>query len=570
MAETTDVLIIGAGPTGLTMANVLVRSGVNVRILDKKAGPALESRALVVHAKTLELLNRIDLAEKALEEGERLEEMQLLVNGKKAGRLSFLARNQSASTPYPFALVFGQDQTEHLMIQSLKETGVQIEWNMHLLNLEQNSDGVHAQVQTPDGGEETIHARWVVGADGAHSAVRRSLSLGFTGRNYEQTLFVADLDLIWDMEPRQGGIDLVNQGFFLFIPMHGDGRFRLFGTLPPELAQKETLTHEDIQELINAQSGMKVTILKARWISIYQTHLRIAEQFRVNRVFLAGDAAHIHSPAGGQGMNTGIGDAYNLAWKLALVVKGQAHETLLDSYGAERIPFARAILNGSDRVFHLMISKDPNARKLKLLMIPKIFQVVSSLPFLRQQAFWLVSQLWTNYRNSPAITQSEQVKKGPRAGDRAPYGLFETDPDKGKDLFTLINGLDHHLLLFSGYEQSTRLAYPQELEVRVQSLLDRYNVPIHLHTIAPENHSLHKLYGADKPEVFLVRPDGHIAYRGSAQDLDNLTSFLDRLFIQRQDTVSGLIPEQTFAPEARTVAAIGPLQSPFQNLKMGD
>lgn len=168
-------------------------------------------------------------------------------------------------------------------------------------------------------------------------------------------------------------MELVRGGFFLFIPMRGEGRYRLFGALPPDLATRNSLTLDEVRSVLDAQSKEHITLRSMRWNSVYRTHHRIAERFRVGRVFLVGDAAHIHSPAGGQGMNTGIGDAFNLGWKLALVVKGGAHETLLDSYEAERIPFARSILRGSDLGFHIQASTNPVLQWLKVYAIPPAF-----------------------------------------------------------------------------------------------------------------------------------------------------------------------------------------------------
>ena len=343
-------------------------------------------------------------------------------------------------------------------------------------------------------------------------------------------MFIADVDMEWEMEQKLFALDLTRQGFYLFVPMHGKQSFRLFGTLPPELADANTMTFDEVQRVLDVQSGLHVKLLKAYWISVYRTYLRMAERFRAGHVFLAGDAAHIHSPAGGQGMNTGIGDAFNLAWKLALVVKGYAHESLLDSYEAERIPFARAILRGSDWGFQLMAATHPILQLLKMYILPTFFRLVSSIPLFQRRFFWLLSQLWTNYRNSPAVAQSGGSKQGPRAGDRAPYGFFEDGPDAGKSIFDLLKGVDHHLFLFAGSKSVLAPTDLHELEERLHSLLATYEVPIHLHTISMGNQSLYKRYSVNEPSLFLVRPDGHIAYRGRAEDTANLISYLDGLF----------------------------------------
>jgi 2-polyprenyl-6-methoxyphenol hydroxylase-like FAD-dependent oxidoreductase len=530
----TEVLVVGAGPAGLTMANVLERQGVSFRIIDKKGGPVEESRALVVHAKTLELLDRLGLADWAVERGQRMGAVQVFGEGKPAGMISFLDDGADDRTPYPFALVLEQDRTERLLIDGLEANGGRVEWDKELVSLTSTPDGARATVRRPDGSTESIEAGWVVGADGASSPVRHSLGLGFEGDTYEQELFLADVEMEWDYGSRQVSIDMTRGGFYGFFPMPGENRFRLIGNVPEELEGKEKITAEDVQSILDRRSGLKTRITKVRWSSVYRTHRRMTERFRVGRVFLVGDAAHIHSPAGGQGMNTGIGDAYNLGWKLALVAKGLARESLLDSYEAERMPFARSILNGTDRGFSLQVTTDTAAQRLKIFFTPLLFRIVSTTPPIRRRVFWLISQLWTSYRDSPAVAQSGPAGKGPQAGDRAPYGFFATGQDAGRSIFDKLRGLDHHLLLFEGGRSDATLPDLAQTREDLQALIGAYEAPVRLHVVAPGNRSLHGRYGVDSPTSILVRPDGHVAYRGPADDPDALGSYLDGLFVERR------------------------------------
>jgi 2-polyprenyl-6-methoxyphenol hydroxylase-like FAD-dependent oxidoreductase len=523
----TEVLVVGAGPAGLTMANVLDRQGVSFRIIDMKGGPVEETRALVVHAKTLELLDRLNLADRAVERGQRMGAVQVFGEGKPAGKISFLDDGADDRTPYPFALVLEQDRTERLLIDGLEATGGRVEWNTELLSLTSTPDGARATVRRPDGSTESIEAGWVVGADGASSPVRHSLGLGFEGDTYEQALFLADVEMEWDYGSRQVSIDMTRGGFYGFFPMPGENRFRLIGNVPEELEGKEKITAEDVQSVLDRRSGLNTRITKVRWSSVYRTHRRMTERFRVGRVFLVGDAAHIHSPAGGQGMNTGIGDAYNLGWKLALVVRGLAHESLLASYEAERMPFARSILNGTDRGFSLQVTTDTAAQRLKIFFTPLLFRIVSTIPPIRRRVFWLISQLWTNYRESPAVAGSGG--KGPRAGDRAPYGVFETG--RGESIFDTLRGQDHHLLLFEGQRRGPMPKDLRNTEEGLQALIGAYEMPVAMDTVRTANRTLHERYGVDSPTLILVRPDGHVAYRGPADDPDALGSYLDGLFV---------------------------------------
>jgi 2-polyprenyl-6-methoxyphenol hydroxylase-like FAD-dependent oxidoreductase len=522
----TEVLVVGAGPAGLTMANVLERQGVSFRIIDTKDGPVEETRALVVHAKTLELLDRLGLADGIVERGQRMGAVQVFGEGKPAGEISFLDDGADDRTPYPFVLVLEQDRTERLLVDGLEAAGGRIEWNTELLSLTSMPGGARATVRRPDGSTEPIEAGWVVGADGASSPVRHSLGLGFEGETYEQTLFLADVEMEWDYGSRQVSIDMTREGFYGFFPMPGENRFRLIGNVPEDLEGKEKITAEDLQRVLDRRSGLKTRITKVRWSSVYRTHRRMTERFRVGRVFLVGDAAHIHSPAGGQGMNTGIGDAYNLGWKLALVANGLAHESLLDSYEAERMPFARSILGGTDRGFSLQVTTDTAVQRLKILITPLLFRVVSTIPPIRRRVFWLISQLWTEYRESPAVAGT--AGKGPRAGDRAPYGFFETGP--GESIFDKVRGQDHHLLLFEGQRRGSMPGALKDKEEDLRALIGSYEMPIAMDTVRTANRTLHERYGADSPTLFLVRPDGHIAYRGPADDPDALGSYLDGLY----------------------------------------
>jgi hypothetical protein len=311
--------------------------------------------------------------------------------------------------------------------------------------------------------------------------------------------------------------------------MPGDKRFRLIGNVPEALKEKEPITVGDVQGVLDHYSGLKTRITSVNWASIYRTHRRMTERFRVGRLFLVGDAAHIHSPAGGQGMNTGIGDAYNLGWKLGLVAKGLAHESLLDSYEAERIPFARSILSGTDRGFSLQVTTDTVTQRFKILFTPLLFMFASKLPPIRKRIFWLISQLWTNYRKSPAVAESGPARKGPRAGDRAPYGFFETGPDDGQSIFEVLRRPEHHVLLFEG--GGVEPPGPGRLQGGLRELISAYEAPFQVHEVAAGNRQLHGRYGVGSPSLFLVRPDGHVAYRGPAEDLDGLESYLNGLFV---------------------------------------
>ena len=337
----SDVLIIGAGPTGLVLALWLTKLGVNVRVLDKTAEPGTTSRALAVQARTLELYRQLNLADAVVERGHKVPAVNLWVKGEPAARLPF-ERIGSDLTPYPFLHIFPQDQHERLLIERLEALGVSVERRTELVSFTDGGERVIARLRGPEGQEETCEASYIAGCDGTRSIVRETIGTGFRGGTYRQLFYVADVEAAGPALDGELHVDLDEADFLAVFPLAGKGRARLIGTVRDERADHaNTLKFEDVSD--RAITNLKVNVQKVNWFSTYHVHHRVTEHFRKGRAFLLGDAAHIHSPAGGQGMNTGIGDAINLAWKLATVLAGHAPDKLLDSYEAERIGFCPAV-----------------------------------------------------------------------------------------------------------------------------------------------------------------------------------------------------------------------------------
>ncbi|MFA6262672.1 MAG: FAD-dependent monooxygenase [Bacteroidia bacterium] len=315
----TDVLIIGAGPTGLMLANQLVRRGVRCVIVDRHAGPSLQTRALGVQARTLEIYAALGIAGQALALGRRATGANLWSAGRKSARVPLGEAGQGV-TPYPYILVLGQDDNEKIMGDKLHDAGGAVQWNTELTALLQTPGGVTATLRQPDGSTRGLTAAWVAGCDGAHSAVRECCGISFPGAAYEHVFFVADVTASGNMVPGEVNVYLWRQGFHLFFPMRGGDHWRIVGILPPELRGRSELVFDAVAPSLRGEAGATLALRGCSWFSTYRIHHRSAERFRDRRCFLLGDAAHIHSPVGAQGMNTGLQDAYNLAWKLALVV----------------------------------------------------------------------------------------------------------------------------------------------------------------------------------------------------------------------------------------------------------
>ncbi|HEY4092700.1 MAG TPA: FAD-dependent monooxygenase [Luteibacter sp.] len=411
-----DVLITGAGPTGLVLALWLTAQGVKVRIIDKKEGPGDTSRAMVVQARTLELYRQLGLAEPVLAAGNRMVAINMWTRGKHAARLPLQDAGAGIS-PYPAPLIYPQDHHERVLGERLEAMGVTVERSTELVSLEQGADSVTARLRRADGGEETTTARYLAGCDGARSAVREALGIGFEGGTYRSVFYVADVKLSGMESPDEGHVSLEQGDFVLLLPYGKDGRARLIGTVDDERADSaEALTFEDVRQ--DSINRLKVTIDEVTWFSTYRVHHRVADTFRRDRVFLLGDAGHVHSPAGGQGMNTGILDAINLAWKLAAVLRGEAPDPLLDTYNTERQGFAHQLVNSTDRGFSLMTSGGGLANFLRVYVMPYAAHAVFELAAARRAMFKLVSQTELAYHGS-ALSEGEAGKV--KGGDRLPW-----------------------------------------------------------------------------------------------------------------------------------------------------
>jgi 2-polyprenyl-6-methoxyphenol hydroxylase-like FAD-dependent oxidoreductase len=364
----TDVLVVGAGPTGLVLALWLSKLGIKPRIIDKTAEPGTTSRALAVHARTLELYRQLDLTDAVIESGHKVPAVNLWVRGHREARVSFEDIGADI-TRYPFLHIFPQDEHERLLIARLAAMDISVERRTELINCSDEGDRVVARLRGAGGGEERCETAYIAGCDGAHSVVRQTMATGFPGGTYRQVFYVADVEASGPPLDGELHVDLDEADFLAVFPLAHASRARLIGTVRDERADHpETLTFQDVSG--RAIEHLKVRINRVNWFSVYHVHHRVTEHFRKGRAFLLGDAAHIHSPAGGQGMNTGIGDAINLAWILAAVLRGRAPPKLLDSYEPERIAFARRLVNTTDRVFTLATAEGRIADLIRTRIVP--------------------------------------------------------------------------------------------------------------------------------------------------------------------------------------------------------
>jgi 2-polyprenyl-6-methoxyphenol hydroxylase-like FAD-dependent oxidoreductase len=500
----TQVLINGAGPTGLVLALWLNRLGIRVRIVDKAAGPGTTSRALVVHARTLEFYRQAGLAEAVVERGLELVAANLWVKGRKAARVVFGAMGQGLS-PFPYGLIFAQDQHERLLIERLAESGVEVDRQTELLGFEDSGGRVLARLQRADGTEEACEAAWLAGCDGVHSKVRAALGVGFPGGTYAHLFYVADVEASGPVMDGQLHAALDDIDFLAVFPMKRTGLARLVGLVQRE-GPHETLSWGDVSKDVIDRLGIKVE--RVNWFSTYHVHHRVADHFRQGRAFLLGDAAHIHSPVGGQGMNTGIGDAVNLAWKLAAVLQGRAETPVLDSYEPERIAFARRLVATTDRAFTVVTSPGPIARLVRVDVVPRLLPLLFAVRSVRRLMFLTVSQIAVNYRGSPL---SEGRAGNVSGGDRLPWVAADGTAEGGKDNFSPLASLDWQVHVYGE-------AAPGISEVCARRGLA-------LHSFAWRSAAARA--GLKRGAVYLVRPDGYVGLADPDANRASVERYLD-------------------------------------------
>jgi 2-polyprenyl-6-methoxyphenol hydroxylase-like FAD-dependent oxidoreductase len=499
------LLIVGAGPTGLVLALWLTRLGVAVRIIDKTAEPGTTSRALAVQIRTLEFYRQLGIADALIAEGVEVAGLNFWVHGARAARMPF-RRIGEGSTPYPFVLVLPQDIHERLLVAQLDSLGVRVERRTELLRFDQDGGGVRATLRRPDGTEETCATAYLAGCDGASSTVREQLAVGFPGGTYGGVFYVADVEVAGPAADGELHVDLEEADFVLLLPLKGRGRARLVGTLRDTPGGDDgRLTFEDVRGRAIEHLGLEVA--RVNWFSTYRVHHRVATRFRAGRAFLLGDAAHVHSPVGGQGMNTGIGDAVNLAWKLAAVLTGGVAAGLLDTYEPERIGFARRLVATTDRIFSLVTRRGWAARlvrtRLAPLLVPPLFRVGP----LRRFLFRAVSQLGVSYRESPL---SVGAAGAVRSGDRLPW-VEATTP--GPDNFAPLATLQWQVHVYGDPGPGVAEACA-ELRLAFQRFAWRPGM---------------RRAGLRRGALYLVRPDGYVALADPRADAGRLRRYFDGL-----------------------------------------
>jgi 2-polyprenyl-6-methoxyphenol hydroxylase-like FAD-dependent oxidoreductase len=530
--EQLGVLIVGAGPTGLTLAAQLDALGATVRIVDRQLDRVHESRALAVLPRTLEVLRGLGISQELVERGNDAVQLQLHF-GERVVRTRLFDIGLE-DTAYPFLLFISQAETEAVLNEHLAAHGIHVERGVELVAVAADEQQVTCTLRHQDRSTEQLRAHYTAGCDGARSSVRRLAGIPFEGGSYPQTFALGDLEVEGDLERDAAHAFIGAPGMLFFFPLGQPASWRMLGMRPTVYG---AAAHEeppqpslaDLQAIADAFTGGKLHLRDPVWLTYFRLHHRQAVHYRAGRVFLVGDAAHVHSPAGAQGMNTGIQDAWNLGWKLALVERGLADAALLDSYEAERWPIGRFVLRFTDRATSIATSHSPFVRLLRTRAAPRLAPLVLRLTRVRAYGFRTLSQLRVHYRRSRAVHEGQPaLSRGPRAGDRLPDAHIV---DHGREcwLQEALPTPTYHLLLCGPAESwnSDQLA---ALGERYRGLvvvhrLTREAAPGVLHDIRGEAFAR---LGVEQTAQYLVRPDGHVGYRCGRTDLRGLERYLAR------------------------------------------
>lgn len=515
-----DVLVAGAGPTGLTLACELRRFGLQVRVIDPAPRGTEHSKALVLQARTREVFEAMGLRATVEAEAQPLARVNLFAGARQLGTF---AADQIAGALRPVFL--DQSTTERLLAAHLQQLGGTVERGLRLVSFRDEGTQVVATVAGEDGREETAAARWLVGCDGAHSAVRHGLGLAFEGTAYEDMFDQTDVKIRWDRPVGEGFGFLREEGLCVVLPLpRGRHRIMLMGgdghSPEPTLAMFQRL----IDELLPGAE-----LYEPEWVIRFRLHRRMTPRMAVGSVFLAGDAAHIHSPAGGQGMNTGIQDAFNLAWKLAMVARGAASAALLASYDAERHPVAERTLAMTDRMFRTATSR-------RTWWIRRaVIGTVLAFPALQKRLVRRISQTGVSYRGTPGMLDARRwPRAAPLAGDRAPAVMLQEGPAQ-VSLHALVGRSPRMtLLLMHGPRRSSALsAIGAAIATRwAQSVVVR-NLVLgtgDAETLGDPDGAVVRGWGARGPELALLRPDGHVAVRAPIAAVAALRAYLVQWF----------------------------------------
>ncbi|GAB5412163.1 MAG: FAD-dependent monooxygenase [Chlamydiales bacterium] len=524
----SKILIVGAGPTGLMMGILLAREGIPFRIIEQKTARAPHSRALAVQTRTLELLQDLHLLDQFMSGGQEMREVTFHTRKKQIGHFTL----EGVASPYSFALIHPQERTEKILEKHLISRGIKVERGVALREI--SADG-HVII-----GEEKLHYQYILGCDGGHSFIRGKLQIPFVGSDRPELFALADLKVQGPIDPGAMSGFFAFDGIVGFIPMP-EGYMRLVAS---NMKERKELDLSTLTKLVKQRSNRHFILSDIKWTSYFTTHFRHSATMRKNNIFLLGDAAHIHSPVGGQGMNTGLQDSYNLAWKLARVIRGEAKSELLETYEEERMQVAESLLRWTSQMTKLVTLQ----KNLFLFLRNTLLSYLFKRKFFQKKLRAWMTQTRINYResslsreNKPTFFSALFNRKrrefclGPHAGDRAlDAEITLLNEPAISTLYETLSGTKFVLLIFASKRLRPKLltelreVIPQDFVTYLiasdeqHPLIEPWNGKVILDRTA----LLRKTYGVSHSSLYLIRPDNYIAYRSYGFDIPALKKFL--------------------------------------------
>ncbi|KTC99747.1 FAD-dependent monooxygenase [Legionella feeleii] len=529
-----DVLVVGAGPVGLFCANELTRHGIRCRIIDKKAGLSDKSKALAIHIRTLDVLEDCGFIEEFLAQGLKVDGVLLKAHGRLLVDVNF----SLVEGDRHYLIDLPQDKTEQILYAELMAKGLKVEWQTELTGIEPVSNHTIATLKQADGSNEQVNAAWIIACDGSHSTLRHLVNADFLGSTYKEVWWLADLLIDWNLPENKMALFVTHHGPMAAFPM-GDKRYRLVLVAPEGSTINDTPTMQDIEQAFIQRCSESATLSNPLWITQFGIHHRQIQQYRHGRVFFAGDAAHIHSPMGGQGLNTGIQDIYNLIWKLALVKKGLAQDSLLDSYHKERYPIGKEVLKKTDFLTKLITIRNP----FLIYSRNTLVRFITSFKFVKRYFTRDMAELSISYANSP-IVKTLGIPTKFKIGEFAPnFSFTDIHSKEKKQLHQMIQGTMHHLFLFAG---QTKSQFPALLEtaalinqqfkeiIQVHVVLSDSNEALHLDSVLiDDNQEVHQQFAIQQTTALLIRPDKYIGLTQAPVNKDSLLAYMKTIYISK-------------------------------------